>query len=79
VIKWYTKLLVYADNVHILGRSVHNIKKNTQVLVVASQEIGLKVTAVKTEEKIQLGRPRHRWEYNIKTDLQEVGWGAWPT
>jgi hypothetical protein len=24
-----------------------------------------------------LGRPRHRWEDNIKMDLQEVGWGAW--
>jgi hypothetical protein len=22
-----------------------------------------------------LGRPRHRWEDNIKVDLQEVGWG----
>jgi hypothetical protein len=22
-----------------------------------------------------LERPRHRWEDNIKTDLQEVGWG----
>jgi len=21
-----------------------------------------------------LGRPEHRWEYNIKMDLQEVGW-----
>jgi hypothetical protein len=27
-------------------------------------------------EKI-LGRPRHRWEGNIKMDLQEVEWGAW--
>jgi hypothetical protein len=27
--------------------------------------------------KRQLGRPRHRWEDNIKTDIQEVGWGAW--
>jgi hypothetical protein len=24
----------------------------------------------------QLGRPRHRWENNIKMDLQEVGWGG---
>jgi hypothetical protein len=22
-----------------------------------------------------LGRPRHRWEDNIKMDLQKVGWG----
>ena len=26
--------------------------------------------------KRALGRPRHRWEDNIKMDLQEVGWGA---
>jgi hypothetical protein len=24
-----------------------------------------------------LGRPRRRWEDNIKMYLQEVGWGAW--
>jgi hypothetical protein len=29
------------------------------------------------ERRKQLGRPRHRWEDNIKMDLQEVGWGAW--
>jgi hypothetical protein len=27
--------------------------------------------------KRQLGRPRHIWEDNIKTDLQEVGYGVW--
>jgi hypothetical protein len=29
------------------------------------------------EGRRPLGRPRHRWEVNIKMDLQEVGWGAW--
>jgi hypothetical protein len=24
-----------------------------------------------------LGRPRRRWENNIKLDLQEVGWGMY--
>jgi hypothetical protein len=28
----------------------------------------------KPEEKRPLGRPRRRWEDNIKMDLQEVGW-----
>jgi hypothetical protein len=28
------------------------------------------------EEKRSLGRPRRRWEDNIKMDLQEVGWWA---
>jgi hypothetical protein len=30
----------------------------------------------KPEGKRQLGRPRHRWEGNIKMDLQEVGCGC---
>jgi hypothetical protein len=28
---------------------------------------------LKIEEKRPLGTPRHRWEDNIKMDLQEVG------
>jgi hypothetical protein len=27
------------------------------------------------EGRRPLGRPRRRWEHNIKTDLQEVRWG----
>jgi len=30
----------------------------------------------KPEGKRPLGRPRHRWEDNIKMDLQEVGCGG---
>jgi len=31
----------------------------------------------KPEGKRPFGRPRRRWEDNIKMDLQEVGWGSW--
>jgi len=31
----------------------------------------------KPEEKRYLGRPRRRWEDNIKKGLQEVGCGVW--
>ena len=31
----------------------------------------------KLEGKRPFGRPRLRWEDNIKMDLQEVGWGTW--
>jgi len=34
------------------------------------------VLLVKTEGKRPLGRPRRRWEDNIKMDLQEVGCGG---
>jgi hypothetical protein len=30
----------------------------------------------KREEKRLLGRPRHRWEDNIRMDLREIGWGG---
>jgi len=43
------KLLVYADDVNILGGSVHAIKKNTEALLVGSKEIGLEVNADKTK------------------------------
>jgi hypothetical protein len=35
-----------------------------------------RVLVGKPEGKRQLGRSRHRWEGNIKMDLQEVGWGG---
>ena len=35
-----------------------------------------KVLVGKPEGKRPLGRPRRRWEDNIKTDLQEVGRGG---
>jgi hypothetical protein len=31
----------------------------------------------KPEGRGSLGRPRRRWEDNIKMNLREVGWGAW--
>jgi len=43
------QLLVYADNVNILGGNIHSIKKNTEASVAASKEIGLEVNADKTK------------------------------
>ena len=42
------QLLVYADNVNILGESVHTIKENAEALAVASKETGLEVNAEQT-------------------------------
>jgi len=42
------QLLVYADAVNVLGGSLHTTKKNTEALVVVSQETGLEVNADKT-------------------------------
>ena len=35
-----------------------------------------RVLVRKSEGKRPLGRPKHRWEDNIKMDLQEVGCGG---
>jgi hypothetical protein len=43
------QLLVYADDVNILGGSIHTIRKNTEAFVIASKEIGLEVNAEKTK------------------------------
>jgi len=43
------QLLVYADNVNILGGRIHTINENAEVLIVASKEIGLEVNADKTK------------------------------
>jgi hypothetical protein len=34
-----------------------------------------RVLVGKLEGRRPVGRPRHIWEYNIKMDLREVGWG----
>jgi hypothetical protein len=36
-----------------------------------------RVFVVKSERRRPVGKPKLRWETNIKVDLQEVVWGAW--
>jgi len=43
------QLLAYADDVNILGASLHTVKENVEALVVATKEIGLQVNADKTK------------------------------
>jgi hypothetical protein len=43
------QLLVYADDVNVLGISVQTIKKNAETLVVASKGNGLEVNADRTK------------------------------
>ena len=43
------QLLAYADDVNILGGSIHTLKENAEALVAATREIGLEVNADKTK------------------------------
>jgi len=46
------QILAYADDVNILGGSVHMVGENTEALVVATKETGLEVNADKTKYMI---------------------------
>jgi hypothetical protein len=43
------QLLVYADDVNLLGDNIVTVKKNTQTLIDASKEVGLKANTEKTK------------------------------
>jgi hypothetical protein len=62
------QLLVYADDVNILGGSVHAIKKNIEALVVASKEVGLEVNAEKTKYTTMSRDQNSGQNHNIKID-----------
>jgi len=46
------QFLAYANDVNILGGSIHNLKENAEALVAATREIGLEVSADKTKYKV---------------------------
>ena len=43
------QLLVYSDDIDIIGGAVHTVKENAETVVVASEEIVLEVNADKTK------------------------------
>ena len=51
----------------------YTVKHNTLIVTLYSN---VTVLVGKPEGKRPLGRPRRRWEDNIKMDLQEVGRGC---
>ena len=62
------QLLVYANDVNILGGSIHSKKKKTESLAVASKEIGLGVNADKTKYMVMSRDQKAGHSHNVKTD-----------
>jgi hypothetical protein len=62
------QLLVDADDVNILGGSVHTINKKAEALVVASKENGLEEDAAKTKYMVMSRDQNAERSHNIKID-----------
>jgi sorting nexin-29 len=62
------QLLVYADDVNMLGGSVHSIKKNAEDLMIASKEICLEVNGEKTKYMIMSRNQNAGHRHNINVD-----------
>ena len=61
------QLLVYADDVNILGGSIHTIQNNTEALVITSKELGLEVNAEKTKCMVMSRDQNARQNINTET------------
>jgi hypothetical protein len=60
------QVLVYGDDVNLLGDSVNTIKENSQTLLDASRDIGLERNAEKTKYMIMSRHPNSGQKQNIR-------------
>jgi len=62
------QLMVYADDVNILGGRVHTIQENAEALVVAGRENGVEENADKTKYMVTSRDQNTGRSHSIKTD-----------
>jgi hypothetical protein len=60
------QLLVYADDVNLLGDNTDTIKRNTQTLIDVSKEVGLEVNTEKTNYMLLFHHQKTGQNHDIK-------------
>jgi len=66
------QLLFYADDVNILGGSVHAVKENAEALVVATKETGLEVNAHKIKYMVMSRNRNAGRGHSVKIDNSSI-------
>ena len=61
-------LLAYADDVNILGGSIHTLKENAEALVTANREIGLEISADKTKNMVMSRDQNAGRNYSVRVN-----------
>ena len=62
------QLLAYADDVNILGGSIHTLKENAETLVAVTRQIGLEVSADKTKYMVMSREKNAGRNHNVRID-----------
>jgi hypothetical protein len=60
------QVLVYADDVNLLGDNMDTVKKNTETLIYANKEVGLEVNTEKTKYMLLSGHLNAGQNHDIK-------------
>jgi hypothetical protein len=75
-----TNILIFAGNIldfFVIAFCLYLSVKRTGLVALMGERRGVySVSVRKSEGNRPFGRPRHRWKYNIKMGLQEVGYGG---
>jgi hypothetical protein len=66
------QLLAYADDVNILGGSVHTVRENTETIVVATKEIGLDANTDKTKYIVMSRDQNAGRSHSMKNDNSSI-------